>query len=96
MLLTEEGYNIFTKHMDIKSYKIDFPEDAKITNQVMVWLDHFIDGPYYIVRTSTSITNPSIIVFKEKTAVHLALFGGDVQKFGLSQAMAQNFEQTMS
>lgn len=79
--LTDEGYKVFTEQMDIKSYDIDFPKEFTLTNQTVIWLDRFIDGPYYI-------TKKSIVVFKEKTAVQLVLFSGDVQKFGLAKAMS--------
>jgi hypothetical protein len=79
--LTDEGYTIFTEQMDIKSYDISFPKEFTLTNQVTIWLDRFIDGPYYI-------TKKSIVVFKEKTAVQLILFSGDVQKFGIAKAMS--------
>jgi len=81
MRLTDEGYTTFTEKMDMKSYDIDFPKEFTLTNQVTIWLDRFIDGPYYI-------TKKSIVVFKEKTAVQLVLFSGDVQKFGLAKAMS--------
>ena len=81
MRLTDEGFAVFTEQMDIKSYDIEFPKEFTLTNQVTIWLDRFIDGPYYI-------TKKSIIVFKEKTAVQLILFSGDVQKFGISKAMS--------
>jgi len=81
MRLTEQGYEVFTTQMEMKSYDIDFPKDFTLTNQVMIWLDRFIDGPWHI-------TKKSIVVFKEKTAVQLILFSGDVQKFGLAKAMS--------
>jgi hypothetical protein len=81
MRLTEQGYEVFTEKMEMKSYDIEFPKEFTLTNQVMIWLDRFIDGPWYI-------TKKSIVVFKEKTAVQLILFSGDVQKFGLSKAMS--------
>ena len=79
--LTDEGFTVFTEQMDLKSYDIEFPKDFTLTNQVTIWLDRFIDGPYYI-------TKKSIVVFKEKTAVQLVLFSGDVQKFGIAKAMS--------
>lgn len=79
--LTDQGYTVFIEQMDIKSYEVDFPQEFTLTNQVVIWLDRFIDSPYYI-------TKKSIIVFKEKTAVQLILFSGDVQKFGLAKAMS--------
>lgn len=83
--LTDEGYRVFIEEMDIKSYSIDFPKDFTLSNQTTIWLDRFIDGPYYI-------TKKAIVVFKEKTAVQLILFSGDVQKFGLAKAMSKNNE----
>lgn len=82
MRLTDQGFQIFKELMDMKSYNIEFPKDLTFTNQVTVWLDRFIDGPYYITKNS-------IVVFKEKTAVQLILFSGDIQKFGLAKAMSQ-------
>jgi len=84
--LTDEGLSIFTEKMDMKSYEIDFPKEMTLTNKVTIWLDRFIDGPYYITKTS-------IIVFKEKTAVQLVLFSGDVQKFGLAKVMSQEAQK---
>lgn len=79
--LTAEGYRIFVEELDIKKYDIEFPNELTITNQIVIWLDRFIEGPYYINKKS-------ITVFKEKTAVQLILFSGDVQKFGLAKAMS--------
>lgn len=79
--LTDEGFNVFTVQMDMKSYDIEFPKEFTLTNQVMIWLDRFIDGPWYM-------TKKSIVVFKEKTAVQLVLFSGDVAKFGMAKAMS--------
>lgn len=78
--LTDEGFRIFTEEADIKSYDIEMPKGLTITNQITIWLDRFIDGPYYLTKNS-------IVVFKEKTAVQLILFSGDVQKFGIAKAM---------
>ena len=79
--LTEEGFKVFTEQMDMKSYDIEFPKEFTLTNQVMIWLDRFIDGPWYLSKKS-------IVVFKEKTAVQLVLFSGDVAKFGMAKAMS--------
>jgi len=81
MRLTDQGFTIFTEKMEMKSYEIQFPKDLIFTNQVLVWLDRFIDGPYYITKSS-------IIVFKEKTAVQLILFNGDIQRFGQAKIMS--------
>jgi hypothetical protein len=80
--LTEEGYQLLVNELDLKSYSIDFCKETTITNQVMIWLDKFIDSPYYIDKNS-------IVVFKEKMAVQLILFNGDIQKYGIARAMAE-------
>ena len=79
--LTTEGFRVLVEDLDIKKYDIEFPNDLTITNQIVIWLDRFIDGPYYVNKSSIS-------VFKEKTAVQLILFSGDIQKFGLAKAMS--------
>ena len=81
MRLTEAGFEVFVEKMEMKKYDIDFPSEFTLTNQVMIWLDRFIDGPWYI-------TKKAIVVFKEKTAVQLVLFSGDVAKFGMAKAMS--------
>jgi hypothetical protein len=86
MRLTEGGFDFLIERCDLKTYKIDFPEDLTFTPQVLLWLDKFIKGPFYI-------TKRSIIVFSEKTAFELYLFSGDVRKLGKSKAMAKNFAQ---
>jgi hypothetical protein len=80
--LTEEGYQLLVNDLDLKSYSIYFCKETTITNQVMLWLDKFIDSPYYIDKNS-------IVVFKEKMAVQLILFNGDIQKYGIARAMAE-------
>ena len=80
--LTEEGYQLLVNELDLKSYSIDFCKETTITNQVMIWLDKFIDSPYYIDKNS-------IVVFKEKMAVQLILFNGDIQKYGIARAMTE-------
>jgi hypothetical protein len=78
--LTEEGYHLLAETLGYKEYKIDFPqtEEFQITNQTIIWMDRFIDCPYYLEKKA-------IIVFKEKTAFQLILFSGDIHKFGWSK-----------
>jgi len=70
----------------IKTYKIDFPKDFSITPQVLLWLDNFIESPYYI-------TKRSITVLKEKAAFELYLFSGDVKKMGYNKALSKRLSQ---
>ena len=77
--LTDQGYEVL-QEIDLATYDIPYPKDMPITTQVIIFLDQFIDCPYYL-------TNRSIIVTNEKKAVELTLFSGDVRKYGLTKAM---------
>jgi hypothetical protein len=84
--LTDEGLNFIQDDAKIKTYKIDFPKDFAITPQILIWLDQFIDSPFYI-------TKKSIIVLKEKAAFELYLFSGDIRKMGYNKALSKRFSQ---
>lgn len=79
--LTDDGIDTITK-IDITTYNIPYPMDMPMTTQVIIFLDHFIDCPYYL-------NNKSIIVLNEKKAVELTLFSGDLRKYGLTKAMTR-------
>lgn len=84
--LTEQALDFIENNAQIKTYKIEIPKQIKITPQILVWLDQFIDSPYYI-------TNKHIIVLKEKSAFELYLFHGDVRKMGYAKAMSRRLNQ---
>jgi hypothetical protein len=77
--LTDEGFDILTE-IDLASYEVPFPRDMPLTTQVIIFLDNFIDCPYYL-------TNRAIHVTSEKKAMELHLFSGDLRKYGLTKAM---------
>ena len=77
--LTDEGYEVLQK-IELATYDIPFPRDMTLTTQVIIFLDQFIDCPYYL-------TNRSITVTHEKKAVELSLFSGDLRKYGIVKAM---------
>jgi hypothetical protein len=74
------------EYAKIKTYKIEFPKEFAFTPQVLVWLDNFIESPYYI-------TKKHITVMREKAAFELYLFSGDVRKLGHNKAMAKRLNQ---
>jgi len=76
--LTEKGFECL-QQADIKAYKVRFEEPVHYTNQLIIWLDNFIDCPWYV-------TNKEIYVFGEKMAVQLVLFSGNIAKFGAAKA----------
>ncbi len=84
--LTEVGYKFVIEEADIKEYVVPFPKDLKITAQILIWLDKFIAGPYYI-------NSKNIIVFSERVAFELYLFSGDVYKMGAAKALSKHMAQ---
>jgi hypothetical protein len=84
--LTDFGFKYITLKAELKSYKIDFPKDFSITPQVLVWLDNYIQSPYYL-------TKKNITVFKETSAFELYLFSGDIRKYGYNKALAKRLTQ---
>jgi hypothetical protein len=84
--LTEEGFNFISENTEVRKYKIDFPKDLKITPQVLIYLDRFIDSPYFVEKSS-------ITVFEEKTALELYLFSGDIKKMGSTKALRKRLSQ---
>ena len=84
--LTDFAIKYIEQKAELKTYKKKFPKDFSITPQVLLWLDNFIESPYYI-------TKKSITVLKEKSAFELYLFSGDVQKMGYNKALAKRLNQ---
>lgn len=77
--LTDAGFDILTE-IELATYEVPFPRDMPLTTQVIIFLDKFIDCPYYL-------TNRAIHVTSEKKAIELHLFSGDLRKYGLTKAM---------
>jgi hypothetical protein len=84
--LTEEALKFIEEYAKIKTYKIEFPKEFAFTPQILVWLDNFIDSPFYI-------TKKYIVVLKEKAAFELYLFSGDIKKLGYNKALAKRLSQ---
>lgn len=84
--MTEEALQFIEEYAKIKTYKIEFPKEFSFTPQVLVWLDKFIDSPFFINKKY-------IVVLKETSAFELYLFSGDVRKLGHNKAMAKRLSQ---
>jgi len=63
-------------------YEIPWPKEMVLTTQVIIFLDQFIDCPYYLNKDSITVTN-------ERKAVELTLFSGDLRKYGIVKAMTR-------
>ena len=83
--LTKLGYE-WLVDLDIKTYIIKFPNKIIFTPQTYLWLDEFVDCPYFVDKAK-------IIVTTEKMALQLMLFAGDITKYGLARAMSKMDEQ---
>ena len=78
--LTDEGFRYLKEELDLVTYDIPYPNDFKFSTNVLIWLDNFIDCPYYLGSGGMIVTN-------EKKALELHLFSGDVKKYGLTKAL---------
>jgi len=79
--LTDAGMDVLIE-IGLATYDIPYPIDMPVTTQVIIFLDQFIDCPYYLTPKSITVTN-------EKKAVELTLFSGDLRKYGLTKAMTR-------
>jgi len=83
--LTKEGFDFVVSEADIQTHEIHFPNDIQFTPQVFLYLDEFIDCPYYV-------TKKRIYVLSEKMALNLMMFAGDIKQYGLARAMAKELD----
>ena len=78
--LSDEGYEFLVQELDLKEYEIPFTEPIELSPQTIVFLERYVDCPYYL-------TPMSITVFAERKSFELMLFSDDIRKFGLIKAM---------
>jgi hypothetical protein len=78
--LSDEGYMFLTSELDLKAYEIPFTEPIELSPQTIIFLERYVDCPYYL-------TNMSITVFTERKSFELYMFSDDIRKFGLIKAM---------
>lgn len=78
--LSDEGYMFLVQDLGLQEYEIPFTEPIELSPQTIIFLERYIDCPYYL-------TTQSITVFSEKKSFELYLFSDDIRKFGLIKAM---------
>ena len=83
--LTNQGLEAVEK-LEIKTYTIKFPDKIIFTPQTYLWLDEYVDCPYYVDKKN-------IVVTMERMALQLMMFAGDITKYGLARAMSKADEQ---
>jgi hypothetical protein len=84
--LSDEGFEFLTGELDIKMYEVPFTEPIELSPQTIIFLEKYIDCPYYL-------TSESITVFSERKSFELYLFSDDIRKFGLVKAMNERQKQ---
>ena len=67
-------------------YVIKFPDRIIFTPQTYLWLDEFVDCPYFVDKKQIHVT-------MERMALQLMMFAGDITKYGLARAMSQADEK---
>jgi hypothetical protein len=80
--LTDEGFRFITEDIELQTYDVPFPVDFELTTNVVIWLDKFIDCPYFLSKNGITVTD-------EKKAIELHLFSGDAKKYGLTKALSR-------
>ena len=57
--LTEDGMDFLVNELDMACYEVPFTELIELSPQTIIFLDRYIDCPYFL-------TNQSITVFSER------------------------------
>jgi hypothetical protein len=84
--LTEKGLEFIVVNADLKTYRVEFPSEFSFTPQTTLWLDQYLNTPFYIDKKS-------ITVISEKAAFELYLFSGDVRKYGQAKSLSNRLTQ---
>lgn len=80
--LTEKGCEFLITDLGLQDYEIPFTEPIELSPQTIIFLERYIDCPYYL-------TTHSITVFSERKSFELYMFSDDIRKFGLVKAMKE-------
>ena len=80
--LTDDGITFVKEKLQVQTYDVPFPNDLNLTTQTIIFLDKYIDCPYYLADDGVIVTN-------EKKAMELMLFSGDIRKYGLNKAISR-------
>lgn len=86
--ITDAGLE-FLETVGIRKYEIEIPLETKISPQLLVWLDHQSESPYHLGKKK-------ITVFREKSAIELYMFAGDIQKMGYAKSLAAKLNSNFS
>lgn len=85
--LSDEGFFFLKETLQISCYEIPFNESIELSPQTIIFLDRYIDCPYFL-------TYKSITVFSEKKSFELYMFSDDIRKYGLIKAMKSRLKDS--
>lgn len=83
--LTDQGLK-FIKDSEIRVYTVEFPKEIILHPQLLIWLDNQLESPYHLTRKN-------ITVIKERAALEIYLFAGDIKKMGYAKSMAKRLNR---
>ena len=78
--LSEDGFEFLTQELEVRMYEIPFTDSIELSPQTIIFLERYVDCPYYL-------TNQSISVFSERKSFELMLFSDDIRKYGIIKAI---------
>lgn len=78
MRLTNPGYHVFKKHLDLTHYEFPIDDPTEFTQHLILDLDRKMQMPYYI--SATKGIPKKIIFFGSREAVMVNLYG-NLKKF---------------
>jgi hypothetical protein len=81
--LTDEGFDQVSKH--VTRHRVIIDEPIQYTNKIIIWLDNYIDSPWYV-------TDKEIFVFNQRMAIQLVLFSGNIARY--SEIKARSAHRT--
>jgi len=55
--LTDEGIRVVTEDVELATFDVPFPKDFSLTTNSIIWLDQFIDCPWWLGRGGMVVTD---------------------------------------
>jgi hypothetical protein len=72
--LTEFGYDVFKRQLEIESYLLSLDSESTRTLSLLLNLDRYLPCPYYIVNKKT------LEIFGEREAILFSLHGNNITR----------------
>jgi hypothetical protein len=82
--LTDAGFLMMTEKLDVKSYSVKYPPEMQWSSRLILDMDKYLNCPYYLEQKG-------IVVFREKMAVELILYEGNLQRYVTAKIMSQKY-----